>query len=44
MKLVRPRELFTHVVTGIGLTLLGWIVATIHVYIFDRWFKRIGRS
>lgn len=43
MRLVKPHQLVTKVATGIGLTLVGWIAAWIHICFFDRWFKRLGR-
>jgi predicted acylesterase/phospholipase RssA len=42
-RIVRFRETLTRIGIGIGMSLIGWLLATIHLYIFDRWYLRLGR-
>jgi hypothetical protein len=43
MRMVRYRDTLTEIAIGIAMSLLGWIVARIHLHIFDKWFLHIGR-
>src|SRR6185295_4738418 len=42
MKIVRFRDSIIRVVLGVVVALLGWMVAGIHLAIFDAWFLRNG--
>jgi predicted acylesterase/phospholipase RssA len=42
MRVVRFRETLIRVAIGLGVTLLGWLAAGIHLMFFDRWFLRQG--
>jgi hypothetical protein len=42
MRIVRLRETLTLIAIAIGLALVGWIVARIHLAFFDRWFLSGG--
>ncbi|MGZ8193248.1 MAG: patatin-like phospholipase family protein [Methylobacter sp.] len=37
------RDLPWRIVAGLGIGLVGWIFALIHLKVFDKWFKAIGR-
>ena len=41
--IVRFRETMVRIAIGASLALLGWLVAGIHLLVFDRWFLRRGR-
>ena len=43
MQLSKIKDIFQRVGVAIGLVIVGWIVALIHLKIFDRLFKHIGR-
>jgi len=43
MRMVRYRDTLTEIAIGIAMSLLGWLVARIHLHVFDRWFLLIGR-
>jgi type IV secretory pathway TrbD component len=43
MKLVRYRKTLKDVVLGLLMISIGWFLALLHLYIFDRWFLRQGR-
>lgn len=43
MRIVRYRDTLSEIAIGIAMSLLGWIVARIHLHIFDKWFLHIGR-
>ncbi len=43
VRVVRLRETLARIGIGIGLALFGWILARIHLYVFDRMFLRRGR-
>lgn len=43
MLVVKLRSTLTRIAVGIGVALLGWIAARIHLHIFDRLFLRMGR-
>jgi predicted acylesterase/phospholipase RssA len=42
MRAVRWRETLARISFGIVMSLLGWILARAHLYIFDRWFLKDG--
>lgn len=42
MGVVRYRDTLTEIAIGIGMSLLGWIFARIHLHVFDRWYLRSG--
>ncbi len=41
--LIRPRELLTRILFGVGLSIFGSIAALVHLSAFDERFKKIGR-
>jgi sensor histidine kinase YesM len=43
MRIVRFRETLTRIAIGTAMSAIGWLAATIHLYIFDRWYLRLGR-
>jgi predicted acylesterase/phospholipase RssA len=43
MRVVRYRDTLTEIAIGIGMSLFGWILARIHLHVFDRWYLRAGR-
>jgi len=43
MKLVRSRETLYRILVGLGVGIVGWVGALIHLRLFDRLFKRLGR-
>jgi predicted acylesterase/phospholipase RssA len=43
MGVVRYRDTVMEIAIGIGMSLLGWIFARIHLHVFDKWYLRIGR-
>ncbi len=43
MRIVRFRETLTQIALGIGMALAGWLLARIHLHIFDQLFLRKGR-
>jgi len=43
MRMVRYRDTLSEIAIGVAMSLLGWIVARIHLHVFDRWFLHIGR-
>jgi predicted acylesterase/phospholipase RssA len=42
VRLVRWRDTFTRVVTGVALSVAATLVARLHLHVFDRWFLRLG--
>ena len=40
---VRYRDTLERIVIGLALSLLGWLVAGLHLIVFDPWFLRRGR-
>jgi hypothetical protein len=40
---VRYRDTFTRILIGLAMSLFGWLVAGIHLAVFDPWFLRRGR-
>jgi predicted acylesterase/phospholipase RssA len=43
MRVVRYRDTLTDIAIGVGMSLVGWLVARIHLHIFDKWYLRAGR-
>jgi hypothetical protein len=43
MGVVRYRDTLAEIAIGIGMSLLGWIFARIHLHVFDKWYLRFGR-
>lgn len=43
MGIIRYRELVNRWAIGLGVGLLGWIAATIHLHLFDKIFLKYGR-
>jgi len=42
MRVVRYRDTLTEIAIGVGMSLVGWIFARIHLHVFDRWYLRAG--
>jgi predicted acylesterase/phospholipase RssA len=43
LRLARPQQFVSDVATGLALALVGWLVALVHLSVFDRLFRRLGR-
>jgi predicted acylesterase/phospholipase RssA len=43
LRIVRFRETFSQIIIGIAMALVGWILARIHLHIFDRLYLRKGQ-
>ena len=43
IRVVRYRETLERVALGIGLALFGWLIAGLHLLLFDKWFLGRGR-
>ena len=43
MRAVQYRETVIQIAIGVGMALLGWILARIHLHVFDRLYLRAGR-
>lgn len=43
MKAVRWRETLQSIAAGISMALGGWLIARLHLHIFDRWYLRCGK-
>jgi predicted acylesterase/phospholipase RssA len=43
MGVVRYRDTLAEITIGIGMALVGWIFARIHLHVFDKWYLRFGR-
>jgi uncharacterized membrane protein len=43
MRIARFRETVTKIVFGIGMALIGFIVAKIHLAVFDKRFLKLGQ-
>ena len=43
VKVLRYRKTLQDVVIGLGMVTVGWLVARLHLHVFDRWFLRQGR-
>jgi predicted acylesterase/phospholipase RssA len=44
MKLVRYRKTAQEFAIGLGMSVLGFGVARLHLHVFDKWYLRFGRS
>ena len=42
MRIVNFRETLSQIAVGIGMALIGWLLARLHLHVFDRWFLRFG--
>jgi hypothetical protein len=42
LRIVNFRETLTQIAIGIGMSILGWAVARLHLHVFDRWFLNYG--
>jgi hypothetical protein len=42
LRIVRFRETFSQIAIGIGMSLLGWGIARLHLHVFDQWYLRAG--
>jgi len=43
MRVVRYRDTLSEIAIGVGMSLVGWILARIHLHVFDKWYLRAGR-
>ena len=43
MRLVRYRDTLTDIAIGVAMSLLGWVLARIHLHVFDKWYLHAGR-
>jgi len=43
MGVVRYRDTLTEIATGVAMSAGGWILARIHLHVFDKWYLRAGR-
>jgi predicted acylesterase/phospholipase RssA len=43
MHLVRYRDTLTDIAIGVGMSLVGWVLARIHLHVFDKWYLRAGK-
>jgi hypothetical protein len=43
MRVVRYRDTLTEIAIGVAMSLVGWILARIHLHIFDRFYLRKGQ-
>jgi hypothetical protein len=43
LHIVRFRETFTQIIIGVAMALVGWILARLHLHVFDKWYLRAGR-
>jgi predicted acylesterase/phospholipase RssA len=43
LRVVRFRETLSQIAIGVGMSLLGWGVARLHLHVFDQWYLRAGR-
>jgi predicted acylesterase/phospholipase RssA len=43
MRVVRYRDTLTEIATGVAMSLVGWILARIHLHVFDKWYLHAGR-
>jgi len=43
MRVVSYRDTLTEIATGVAMSLGGWILARIHLHIFDKWYLHTGR-
>ncbi len=43
MRIVRYRETLNRIAIGIVLALFGWLIARLHIHVFDKWYLRFGK-
>ncbi len=43
LRIVNFRETISQIAIGVGMSLLGWGVARLHLHVFDKWYLRAGR-
>jgi predicted acylesterase/phospholipase RssA len=43
MRLVRYRDTLTDIAIGVAMSLMGWLLARIHLHVFDKWYLRAGK-
>jgi len=43
MKGIRYQKTLQEAAVGLGMAIVGWLVAGLHLHVFDRWFLRQGR-
>jgi hypothetical protein len=43
LRIVNFRETLSQIAIGVGMSLLGWGVARLHLHVFDKWYLRAGR-
>jgi predicted acylesterase/phospholipase RssA len=43
VRIGRFRETLTRIGIGVGMSLIGWLLAAIHLYVFDKWYLHLGR-
>ena len=42
LRIVNFRDTLSQIAIGLGMSLLGWGVARLHLHVFDRWYLRAG--
>jgi hypothetical protein len=43
MRIVRYRETLNRIAIGSVLALFGWLIARLHIHVFDKWYLRFGK-
>jgi predicted acylesterase/phospholipase RssA len=43
MRMISYRKTFQHLVFGVVMCCFGFLIARIHLHVFDRWFQKFGR-
>jgi H+/Cl- antiporter ClcA len=43
IRIVRYRETLNRIAIGIVLALFGWLIARLHIHVFDKWYLRSGK-
>jgi predicted acylesterase/phospholipase RssA len=43
MRMISYRKTFQHLVLGVFMCCFGFLLARIHLHVFDRWFQKFGR-
>ncbi|MGB9439187.1 MAG: tetratricopeptide repeat-containing protein [Desulfobacterales bacterium] len=43
LRIANFRETLTQIAIGVGMSLLGWGAARLHLHVFDKWYLRAGR-
>lgn len=44
LRVVRYRDTVQRIGFGLGLALFGWLIAGLHLFVFDKWFLHLGRA